>query len=408
MTNYMQKQNLQTLKGFRDFLPSDVYKRQWVKDIMVKTAEAWGFEPIETPTLESYEVFKGEIGEDEKLFYKFVDNGGREVMLRYDQTVPTCRYVAANQNDLVFPFRRYQTQSVFRAENSQRGRYREFTQFDLDIFGVAGPSADAEVIAVNLDTLLKIGFKKPVIIFNNRDLMKDIPYEAIVAVDKLKKIGRDGVIADMVKKGISDSDANKYFDAIESIQPDETIKTIISYLEKSGFGSEYYRFEPTLARSFSYSQGPIWEIVIEDYTVGSVGGGERYDGMMERLTGLQMPATGMAWGFDRTVEAADQLGLIPALITKTQVLVTIFAPDLQGQALKAAQTLREAGINTELYPDPSAKMEKQLKYSDKKSIPFALMIGQDEADKNMVTLKNLATREQATLSLSETIEKLKN
>jgi histidyl-tRNA synthetase len=403
----MQKQNLQTLKGFRDFLPSDVYKRQWVKDIMVKTAEAWGFEPIETPTLESYEVFKGEIGEDEKLFYKFTDHGDREVMLRYDQTVPTCRYVAANQNDLVFPFRRYQTQSVFRAENSQRGRYREFTQFDLDIFGVSGPSADAEVIAVNLDTLLKIGFKKPVIIFNNRDLMKDIPYDAIVAVDKLKKIGRDGVIADMIKKGISESDANKYFDAIANIQPDETIKTIISYLEKSGFGSEYYRFEPTLARSFSYSQGPIWEIVIEDYTVGSVGGGERYDGMMGRLTGLQMPATGMAWGFDRTVEAADQLGLIPALKTKTQVLVTIFAPDLQGLALKAAQTLREAGINTELYPDPTAKMEKQLKYADKKSIPFAMVIGTDEADKNMVTLKNLATREQTSLAIDEVIAKLR-
>jgi len=403
----MQKQNLQTLKGFRDFLPSEVYKRQWVKDIMVKTAEAWGFEPIETPTLESYEVFRGEIGEDEKLFYKFKDNGDREVMLRYDQTVPTCRYVAANQNDLVFPFRRYQTQSVFRAENSQRGRYREFTQFDLDIFGVSGPSADAEIIAVNLDTLLKIGFKKPVIIFNNRDLMKDIPYDAIVAVDKLKKIGREGVIADMVQKGISDSDANKYFDTIANIQPDETIKTIISYLEKSGFGSEYYRFEPTLARSFSYSQGPIWEIVIEDYTVGSVGGGERYDGMMERLTGLQMPATGMAWGFDRTVEAADQLGLIPSLKTKTKVLVTIFSPDLQDQALQAARTLREVGIRTELYPDPTAKMEKQLKYADKKSIPFALVIGSDEVVKNMVTLKNLSTREQITLSLEDAILKKK-
>jgi histidyl-tRNA synthetase len=403
----MQKQNLQTLKGFRDFLPSDVYKRQWVKDIMIKTAEAWGFEPIETPTLESYEVFRGEIGEDEKLFYKFKDNGDREVMLRYDQTVPTCRYVAANQNDLVFPFRRYQTQSVFRAENSQRGRYREFTQFDLDIFGVSGPSADAEIIAVNLDTLLKIGFKKPVIIFNNRDLMKDIPYDAIVAVDKLKKIGREGVIADMVQKGISDSDANKYFDTIANIQPDETIKTIISYLEKSGFGSEYYRFEPTLARSFSYSQGPIWEIVIEDYTVGSVGGGERYDSMMERLTGLQMPATGMAWGFDRTVEAADQLGLIPSLKTKTKVLVTIFSPDLQDQALQAARTLREVGIRTELYPDPTAKMEKQLKYADKKSIPFALVIGSDEVAKNMVTLKNLSTREQITLSLEDAILKKK-
>jgi histidyl-tRNA synthetase len=403
----MQKQNLQTLKGFRDFLPSDVYKRQWVKNIMIKTAESWGFEPIETPTLESYEVFKGEIGEDEKLFYKFEDNGGRQVMLRYDQTVPTCRYVAANQNSLTFPFRRYQTQSVFRAENSQRGRYREFTQFDIDIFGVAGPSADAEIIALNLDTLLKIGFKKPMIIFNNRDLMKDIPYDAIVAIDKLKKIGKDGVIADMCSKGISQTDAIKYFDAVQSITPDETIQTIITYLEKSGFGKEYYRFEPTLSRSFSYSQGPIWEIVIEDYTVGSIGGGERYDGLMERLTGLKMPATGMAWGFDRTVEAADQLGLIPTSKTKTIALVTIFSKDLQGQTLKVAAKLRQAGINTELYPDPSDKLDKQFKYADKKGIPFALVIGQDESEKDLVTLKNLASREQITLTLDECITKLR-
>lgn len=404
MTNYMQKQNLQTLKGFRDFLPADVIKRQWVRDIMIKTAEAWGYEPIETPTLESYGVFKGEIGEDEKLFYKFTDNGGREVMLRYDQTVPTCRYVAANQNNLTFPFRRYQTQSVFRAENTQRGRYREFTQFDLDIFGVAGPSADAEVIAVNLDSLLKIGFKKPVIIFNNRDLMKNIPYDAIVAIDKLKKIGREGVIADMISKGITESNANNYFDAVLNIKPDETIKTIIEYLEKSGFDSQYYRFEPTLARSFSYSQGPIWELVIEDYTVGSIGGGERYDGMMERLTGFKMPATGMAYGFDRTVEAADQLGLIPTSKSKTQVLVTIFNPSLQGETLKVAQQLREAGINTELYPDPSDKLDKQFKYADKKGIPFAIIIGQDEADQNVVTLKNLSTRDQQALPLSGAIK----
>lgn len=402
----MQKQNLQTLKGFRDFLPAEVYKRQWVKDIMVQTAQAWGYEPIETPTLESYSVFKGEIGEDEKLFYKFTDNGGREVMLRYDQTVPTCRYVAANQNNLTFPFRRYQTQSVFRAENTQRGRYREFTQFDLDIFGVSSPSADAEIIAVNLDTLLKIGFKKPVIIFNNRDLMKDIPYDAIVAIDKLKKIGREGVIADMISKGITEADANKYFDAVANIQPDETIKTITTYLENSGFDQEYYRFEPTLARSFSYSQGPIWELVIEDYTVGSIGGGERYDGMVERLTGLKMPATGMAYGFDRTVEAADQLGLIPTQATKTQTLVTIFAPTLQGQALKVASRLRDAGINTELYPSPSDKLDKQFKYADKKTIPYAVIIGEEEAENNTVTLKNLATREQKTIPLSEAISNL--
>lgn len=399
--------NLQTLKGFRDFLPQDAQKRVWVKNKMIQVAERWGYEPIETPTLEPYSLFKGEIGEDEKLFYKFEDNGGREVMLRYDQTVPTCRYVATNQNSLIFPFKRYQCQSVFRAENPQRGRYREFTQFDLDIFGVAGASADAEVIAENLDTYLTLGFKRPVIIFNNRDLMKDIPYEAIVAIDKLKKIGESGVIDDMVKKGIDKSQANDYLKFVMNMKPDETVKTIISYLEKSGFGSQFYRFEPTLARSFSYSQGPIWEIVIEDYTVGSVGGGERYDGMMKRLTGLDIPATGIAFGFDRTVEAADQLGLIPVEVTKTKALITVFTPDLLENSLSIARNLRENNINTELYPNDQAKLEKQLKYADKKGIPYVVIIGPEEAKENKVVLKNLRTKEQIKTTLENLISLVK-
>lgn len=403
----MQKQNLQTLKGFRDILPEDARKRAWVQNIMTQTAQAWGYEPTITPTLEPLSLFEGEIGEDEKLFFKFEDNGGRKVALRYDQTLPICRYVANNLNNLVLPFRRYQFQSVFRAENPQRGRYREFTQFDLDIFGVKGASADAEVIALNLATLLKIGFKKPVIIFNNRNLMKGIPYEAIVAIDKLKKIGRDGVIADMVKKDISAADANKYFEAVENIKPDQTITTIINYLEQSGFGSEYYRFEPTLARSFSYSEGPIWELVIEDYTVGSIGGGERYDSLMERVSGMAIAATGMAYGFDRTVEAADQLGLIPTGTTQTKALVTLFSEDLLGIALKVAQTLRNAGIETELYPT-SDKLEKQFKYADKKNIPYAIVIGENESVKNLLTLKNLTTREQQTLPLDELLNLLSN
>jgi len=402
----MDKTKLQTLKGFRDFLPSEVLKRTWVKNKMISVAERWGYEPIETPTLEPYSLFKGEIGEDEKLFYKFEDLGGREVMLRYDQTVPTCRYVATNQNSLTFPFKRYQCQSVFRAENTQRGRYREFTQFDVDIFGVAGPSADAEVIAENLDTYLTIGFKKPVIIFNSRDLMKGIPYEAIVAIDKLKKIGESGVIADMIKKGIPESKAKDYFNKVLEIKPDETIKTIIKYLEGAGFGKDFYRFEPTLARSFSYSQGPIWEIVIEDYSAGSVGGGERYDGMMERLTGQSIPGTGVAFGFDRTVEAADQLNLIPVDKTKTKILVTIFSDDLLENSLRLAKLLRDAQVNSEIYPN-IAKLDKQLKYADKKGIPYVVIIGPEEAKNNSYILKNMRTQEQTKTSLENLISLVK-
>ena len=326
-------------------------------------------------------------------------------MMRYDQTVPTCRYVAANFSSLTFPFRRYQIQNVFRAENPQKGRYREFTQFDLDIFGVKGASADAEVIAENLETYLNIGFQKPVIIFNSRELMKDIPYEAIVALDKLKKIGEEGVILDMVKKGISESQARGYYQQVMEIKPDETINTIIEYLENTGFSSEFYRFEKTLARSFSYSEGPIWEITIEDYAVGSVGGGERYDGMMKRLTRLDIPGTGVGFGFDRTVEAADQLGLIPTG-AGPRVLVTLFSPNLQGPSLKVAKDLRQAGVATELYPDMADKLAKQFKYASKKDIPFVLVIGEEEQAKGLVTVKNMQTGEQQTITLDQVIDKL--
>jgi len=400
-------EKIQTLKGFRDFLPSEAKKRQWLKNKMAEVAQRWGYEPIETPTLEPYDLFRGEIGEDEKLFYKFVDNGGRDVMLRYDQTVPTCRFVANNFNELTFPFRRYQCQSVFRAENPQRGRYREFTQFDLDIFGVSSPTADAEVIAENLDTYLTIGFKRPVIVFNNRDLMKDIPYEAIVAIDKLKKIGWDGVIDDMVSKGIEKTQAEKYFSRVQDIQPDETIEMIITYLEKSGFGKEYYRFEPTLARSFSYSQGPIWEIVIEDYTAGSVGGGERYDGMMERLTGIKMPATGVAFGFDRTLEAADQLGLVPEFGAVSKVLVCPLGEKSLPSSLSFADKLRKENVNVEIYPEYEAKLEKQLKFANRKGVPFVAILGEEESGKGKVTLKNMKTGEQELLDGGETVDRLR-
>ncbi|OGV94838.1 histidine--tRNA ligase [Microgenomates group bacterium RIFCSPLOWO2_01_FULL_46_13] len=398
------KKTIQPLKGFRDLLPDDAKKRQWVKNIMVEVAESFGYEPIETPTLEPLGLFEGEIGEDEKLFFKFEDQGGRNVALRYDQTVPTCRFVGNNLNKIVFPFRRYQFQNVFRAEKPQKGRYREFTQFDVDIFGVKDPTADAEVMAVNLDTYLKIGFKKPIIVFNNRDLMKDIPYPAIVAIDKLKKIGRQGVITDMVDKGIDKNQAVKYLDYIQNIKPDETIRIITSYLENAGFSKEFYRFEPTLARSFSYSQGPIWEIVIEDYTVGSVGGGERYDGMMQRLTGQDIPATGIAYGFDRTVEAADQFGLIPSR-SVSRVLVIFFSNDLQDQTLQVAKQLRQAGINTELYPIAD-KLGKQLKYADRKGIPYVVVIGPDEAKSNVVKLKDMKTGEEKLLKSADVVRLL--
>lgn len=392
----------QTLKGFRDFLPAEARKRQWLRGQMIKVFERWGYEPIETPTLESYELFKGEVGEDEKLFYKFKDLGDRQVMLRYDQTVPTCRVIGQYANEIKFPFRRYQIQSNFRAEKPQAGRFREFVQADVDIFGVTSPLADAEAIAVSLDLYKSLGFKKAVAVINSRDLMKDVPYEAIVAIDKLKKIGEEGVIEDMISKGISKVQAQKYFDYVKNIQPDETIRTIFEYLKNAGFPNDWYRFEPTLARSFSYSQGPIWEMVIPEYPSGSVGGGERYDGMMKRITGLDIAATGIAFGFDRTLEAIEVCGLLPDLNIQTKVLVTVFSPELFSNSLSLSLSLRNSGINCELYPD-FVKLDKQLKYANAKGIPYVAILGPEEIKTKTVNLKNMDTGEQKCLSEQELI-----
>jgi histidyl-tRNA synthetase len=386
--------NTQPLKGFRDFLPADAQARQWLRGQMIKVFEKWGYEPLETPTLEPAELFTGEIGEDEKLFYKFTDFGNREVMLRYDQTVPSCRVVGQYFNQLVFPFRRYQIQSSFRAENTQKGRFREFAQADIDIYGILGPEADAEAIAVTLDLYLSLGFKDVVVIINNRALMKNIPYSAVVAIDKLAKIGEAGVIKDMESKGIIKEQAEIYLNYVKNLKPDVTLTSIFKYLNDSGFSENNYRFQPTLARSFSYSDGPIWEVVIPGYSAGSVGGGERYDKLLEKYVGQNIGGTGIAFGFDRTLEACQEAGFVPAYTPPSKILVTVFSPDLITQSLNLSTALRTDGISVEVYPDPDIRLDKQLKYASKKGIPFVAILGPEEVEKGLVTLKNMSTGKQ--------------
>ena len=402
----MSNQKIQTLKGFRDFLPQEALKRQWLKTKLEEIFEIWGYDPMETPTLEPLEIFKGQVGEDEKLFFQFEDQGGRKVALRYDQTIPTCRAIGQYSNELVMPFRRYQMQSAFRSEKPQKGRYREFLQCDADIFGVSSPLADAEVIALSLDIYRRLGFKKAVVLINDRELLKDLPYDAIVSIDKLKKIGKDGVISEMVAKGINKEKAVEYFDFVTLLKPNERIKFILDYLKNYGFDESWYKFEPTLARSFSYSSGPIWEIEIPDSSGGSVLGGERYDNVVKNISGVDVQGTGFAVGFDRTLEALEEFKLIPDLKTNSKILVTIFNENLLDESIKALKFLRENNINTELYPDQNAKLEKQLKYADKKQIPYVIIIGQDEVDKNLVTLKNLLTKEQRQATINEVCELL--
>ncbi len=382
-------------------MPPEATKRKWLRDKLAGICQSWGFSPLETPTLEPLDIFTGAIGEDEKLFFKFKDQGDRDVALRYDQTVPTCRVVAQYQNQLTFPFKRYQIQPAFRSEKPQKGRYREFTQADADIFGVKTPDADAETIALSLDIYRQLGFKRAVVRINSRALFADMPYEAIVSIDKIKKIGDEGVLREMNRKGIDPQKAKEYLAYVKTLKPNEEIAFILDYLKNYGFSEDWYEFDPTIARSFSYSMGPIWEVEIPDagYNM-SVLGGERYDGLLEKLAGRDIGGTGFAVGFDRTLEAAEIMGLIPNIPVAGEVLVTVFSPELRKEAQAIAMTIRSAGIAADLYP-AAEKLDKQLKYADRTGIPYVVIQGPEEMKKGTLKLKNMKTKEQTELTPEE-------
>lgn len=391
----------QTLKGFRDFLPSEAVKRQYVTDIIRKTFELYGFEPLETPAIEYLETFTGNIGEDEHLFYKFTDMGGREVALRYDQTVPTCRLIAQYPDKIQMPFKRYQIQTVWRAEKPQKGRYREFLQCDADIFGVTESTADGETAALSIDIFRKLGFQKPLALINDRELYADIPYKAIVTIDKLEKNGEQQVIAELMQKGFTESQAHDMLTKIKNNQPNDNLKAIFSYLDNYGM-KDFYRFAPTLARSFSYSTGTIWEITVDGFTGGSLAGCERFDSLVSRFADRKVPAVGFAIGFDRTILAMDELGLFPPLDNANAMcFISVFNDSTLPYSQKIAAILRDKNINCDLYPDTVTPLNKQIKYADRKGIRFLIIAGPDEMEDKKVTVKNLKTREQKTITLDE-------
>ncbi len=396
----------QTLKGFRDFLPKDAIKRQYAIHIIRKTFELYGFEPLETPALEYLETFSGNIGEDEKLFFKFEDQGGRKVALRYDQTVPTCRVIAQYPEEIKLPFKRYQIQTVWRSEKPQKGRFREFLQCDADIFGVDNRTADAETVALTIQIFKNLGFKRPIALINDRALYAGVPYEAIVAIDKLAKIGDEGVVKELVQKGYSKEDAEKLLSDTKNKKPNAELQKIFDYLDTYGM-KDNYRFEPTLARSFSYSTGTIWEIIDENFPTGSLCGCERFDSLVGRFSKRNVPGVGFAVGFDRTLVAMEDLNLFPPLTTTTDVVVTIFAPELLKNAQEITMKLRAAGIATDIYPDCDVKLDKQMKYADNKGVRYLIVQGPDEAGRGVVKLKTMATRQQDELTIEQVIEKLK-
>ena len=290
-----------TPKGFRDIPPDLAKKRQEVIGKIVAVLEEFGFVPIETPTIEFASTLKGKYGEEEKLIYEFKDRGGRDLALRYDLTVPLARYVATYNPKL--PFRRYQIGQVFRGENPQHGRWREFTQLDFDTVGSSDLEEDAKIIAAALKAVKEVGLKNPQMIINDRKNFAGLQKEAIIALDKLEKIGEEAVISELIQKGLSKIDASTILQSMRNKSPTDNLKSIFKYLQNLGINQDEYEFNPLLARGLDYYTGAIFELKPtaspQDLSIGS---GGRYDNLIGSFSKKDIPAVGFSFGIDRLIE----------------------------------------------------------------------------------------------------------
>lgn len=400
----MKKIKTQTLKGFRDFLPEEARLRQTIIQKIKENFSLFGFEPLETPALEYEETLLGKYGEEaDKLIYLFKDRGGRKVGLRYDQTVPLARVIAQYQN-LSKPFKRYQIQPVWRAENPQKGRFREFIQCDIDIVGESSFLADVEIITCALTTAKNLGLTKVKMAINDRQNFKNFKKEVVIALDKLEKIGEEGVIKELEKKGFPLDEAKKLLQKIKKISPSYILEKIFSCLKDYGFKeNEDFYFLPTLARGLDYYTGPIFELILPDYQGGSLGGGGRYDNLIELFTGKAEPAVGFSFGFDRLVEVIKETKKL-TFSSSAKVLIAVFSSSFISTSLKITALLRKNNIKSEIYLNPEKKLDKQLKYADKKGIPYVVIIGPDEIKTNKFKLKDMKKKEQKEVDLENLIK----
>lgn len=413
----MSNKNIQTLKGFRDFLPEEKRKRDQVQSKIIETFEKFGFEPLETPTLEYASLLLGKYGDEaDKLVYSFKDRGNREVALRYDQTVPSARVLSQYQGTLPKYFRRYQIQNVFRADKPQKGRYREFTQCDIDIFGSKSSIADSEILACSYFAYKSIGFTDIKLNLNDRQILIDAlspfatntvdVYSIIQSVDKLDKKEKLEVITELVEKGLSKDSASKALNTLEQSKTSKNLALIIESTIALGVPKDALVFNPFLARGLDYYTGMIFEIILPQYGSGSCGGGGRYDNLIKELGGIDVPAVGVAFGFDRTVEAAQNVGLLKEKNSTSKVLVTIFDKKTQNSSFTSATYLRNQGIATEVYPALD-KLSKQFKYANNKNIPFVIIIGEEEIKKEKVVVKNMASGNQETVTIEKAVQIIK-
>lgn len=409
----MKKSVPQVLKGFRDYLPQEQIARRKIIAKISEVYERFGFAPVDTPALESYDLFKGQIGEDEKLMYRFEDHGGREVALRYDLTVPLARLVASNP-DLPKPFKRYVIGNSWRAENTQKGRYREFVQCDIDIIGSDSVIADVEVIAAMSQAYKSLEIGDVTVRFNNRKLVDEalselkVPKAKIVTfmrwLDKLDKLGvkkiQDGLKEEGFKAGIMDEYAGLM--KTKSAAYIEEIEELLA-----GFGVQNFEFDPFLMRGLDYYTGIVFEFVLKKKPeFGSIGGGGRYDNLIGKISGVEIPAVGGSIGLDRMFAALLDAGMVSPQAT-ADVLVMNVDKETVAQCLNIATNLREAGVNCEFYFE-TAKMDKQFKYAEKKNIKLAIIYGGNEAKKKQVNIKDLTEKKQVTVDLDDLATQVKS
>jgi histidyl-tRNA synthetase len=428
----------QKLAGFRDFLPNDMKAREEVLTVFKRVFSSYGYEPLETPTLEHAEVLLGKYGDEaDKLIYQFKDPGGRAVAMKYDLTVPACRVLAEYANKIPLPFKRYQIQPVWRADKPQRGRFREFFQCDADSLGTASMLADGEFIQMCTDLFQALGFTNFVTRINNRKLINGFVkyaggkdeqfFDIVTSIDKLEKVGLEGVKNELAKRSIPKEVSQKILEVIklqgdsnellkayqkklssieEATEGLKELREIFVYLKAVGVSEKYFQFNPSIVRGLAYYTGPVWETVIFEGKVGSVTGCGRYDKLIGMFLDRDIPATGGSFGFERIVEVMKDRQMVKASEPAARILVTIFSLELLENSLDLAQLLRRSQVNCELYLDPGASLDRQLKYADKKGIPYAAIIGPDEVKNKTVTLKNMKTGEQEKISPADLLKKL--
>lgn len=422
-----------TLAGFMELMPNEQILFEQIKQKIEKTYQKFGFLPLDTPILELSEVLLAKAGgETEKQIYQF-QKGDTDIAMRFDLTVPLSKYVAKNYGNLSFPFRRYQIGKVYRGEKAQKGRFREFYQCDIDIIGDGELSTinDAEIPSVIYNLIKELGFEEFTIRINNRKILnglfeyinqKDNSVEILRIIDKIEKIGKDAVIEDLEKIGVSKEAIEKIINFIEidgttdeklqKLQDlnieNETFKlgleeliSVVKYIRIFGVPDTHFKVDLTIARGLDYYTGTVYETFLNDYReLGSVCSGGRYENLAEYYTDKKLPGVGISIGLTRLFYKLNELGLIKAeKASMSDVLVIPMVDDLS-KPIILANSLREKNINTEIYLNDK-KLKAKLKYADKLQIPYVIIVGEDEINSGVISVKNMITGEEKKANILE-------